>query len=195
MIDWFPEQGDGHTDLSEEERRGLIPTYIATRADLYDAEQRNIAQVLLRRTPTAAVLLDDVYLRALHQDMFGDVWSWAGKYRTHDTNIGVSWEQISMAIRDLVDDTAVWIEHATYEPDEIAIRFHHRLVSIHPFSNGNGRHSRIAADYLIRSLGHPPFSWGVDLDLDVRALRSEYIVSLQAADAQHFDQLRAFARS
>jgi Fic-DOC domain mobile mystery protein B len=139
--------GDGHTELSEEDRQYLIPTYIATRGDLFDAEQRNIARALLRSSPTPGQLLEDYYLRGLHQAMFNEVWRWAGRYRLRETNIGIDPTSISVAVRALVDDATTSVDCETYESDEIAIRFHHRLVQIHAFPNGNGPHGRIAADY------------------------------------------------
>ena len=65
-----------------------------------------------------------------------------------------------MAVRQLLDDTKAWIEHKSYARDEIAVRFHHRLVQIHPFANGNGRHARLMADLLVIELGAERFSWG-----------------------------------
>jgi fido (protein-threonine AMPylation protein) len=124
MIDPLVPTGDGQTELSDEDRFGLIPTYIATRGELFDAEQRNIAQALLRRPPSAAVLLDDAYLRGLHKAMFDQVWKWAGRYRIRETNIGVAFEQISSETRNLVGDSKARVEHSTYGPDEIAVRFH-----------------------------------------------------------------------
>jgi len=186
--------GHGRTELSEEDRLGLIPTYIATRGELFDAEQRNIAQALLRRRPTAIKLLDEMYFRNLHRAMFGRVWEWAGRYRRRETNIGIDPLRIPTAIRSLVDDAKTWIEYSTYVPDELAIRFHHRLVAIHPFSNGNGRHGRITADYLVTSLGRRPFGWGVGLDVDTDELRATYRRALQDADDGAIAQLLAFAR-
>jgi Fic-DOC domain mobile mystery protein B len=195
VIDPLVPSGDGHTELSDEDRFGLIPTYISTRGELFDAEQRNIVQALLRRPPAAAVLLDDSYLRGLHKAMFDQVWKWAGRYRNRETNIGVAFEHISAETRNLVDDTKAWVEHATYEPDEIAVRFHHRLVAIHPFPNGNGRHGRIAADYLIAALDSEPFTWGRRLDAHTDELRAAYLEALHLADNNEFDALLVFARA
>lgn len=195
VIDPLVPSGDGHTELSEQDRFGLIPTYIATRGELFDAEQRSIAQALLRRPPAASALLDDAYLRGLHKAMFDQVWEWAGQYRIRETNIGVAFEQISSETRNLVDDTKAWVENATYEPDEIAVRFHHRLVSIHPFANGNGRHGRIAADYLIASLDGEPFTWGARLDADTDQLRTAYLQALRRGDDGEIEELVTFARA
>jgi Fic-DOC domain mobile mystery protein B len=195
VIDPLVPLGDGHTEVSEEDRRGLIPTYIATRGELFDAEQRNIAQALLRRPPSVTALLDDAYLRRLHQAMFDQVWEWAGRYRIRDANIGIAFEQISSAMRNLVDETGTWVEHSTYEQDEIAVRFHHRLVAIHAFPNGNGRHGRIAADYLVVSLIGDPFTWGVRLETNTDELRSAYLHALRRADRGDVEELLAFARA
>lgn len=195
MADLSTSAGDGQTALSHEDVEGLIPTHIATRGDLFEAEQRNIAEALLRRPPTVSTLLDDRFLRDLHRHMFGKVWTWAGSYRTRETSIGISPAGIGVSVRSLVDDTHAWIEYATYEPDELAIRFHHRLVTIHPFRNGNGRHGRVAADYLAMSLGRPRFTWGAALRRDTPSLRKEYQTALQEADNGSITRLLVFARS
>lgn len=173
----------------------MIPTYIATRGELFEAEQRNISQALLRRPPQTEELLDDKYLRNLHNAMFGQVWNWAGQYRTRETNIGIEPTQIAVAVRSLTDDVTWWIGAETFEIDEIAVRFHHRLVAIHPFRNGNGRHSRVAADCLARALGAEPFTWGRLLRLATSDLRRAYLSALKNADAGEISQLLIFARS
>lgn len=195
MTDPLIPVGDGHNELSEEERLGLIPTYIATRAELFEAEQYNISAALLRRKPDLDVLLDDKYLRDLHTAMFGQVWEWAGRYRRRETNIGIDPREIPMAVRTLVDDARAWVEYVTYRPDELAVAFHHRLVAIHPFSNGNGRHGRVAADYLVTALGRSAFSWGVNLDVDTDRLRAAYRHALQRADRGDIGDLLEFARA
>jgi fido (protein-threonine AMPylation protein) len=98
-------------------------------------------------------------------------------------------------MRNLVDDTRTWVDHSTYEQDEIAIRFHHRLVAIHAFANGNGRHGRIAADYLVASLNGEPFTWGARLDTDTDELRAAYLHALRRADGGDVEALLAFART
>ena len=190
--------GDGHTALSEEDRRGLLPAYIATRGELNEAEQANILRAIGRaRRPSVRQLLDDLYLRRLHGRMFGDVWRWAGRYRTVDTNIGIDWARVPVAVRDLVQDARAWVAAAgpdVEDADALTVRFHHRLVQIHPFANGNGRHGRVAADYLVQALGRPRFSWGAKHHLDDRALRAAYIAALHAADAGDLAPLVVFAR-
>ena len=194
MTDPLVPTGDGHTALPAEDRLGLIPTYISTRGELFDAEQRNIAEALLQRPPTIDQLLDDLYLRDLHQAMFGQVWTWAGRYRHLETNIGIDPSHISTEVRALVDDARAWVEHDVFDPDELGIRFHHRLVFIHPFPNGNGRHGRVAADYLMEALGHERFTWGIGLEVSTDNLRVAYLHALQQADRGDFAALLNFAR-
>ena len=167
----------------------------ATRGDLFEAEQRNIAEVVLRRRPAVEKLLDDKYLRELHRAMLGNVWSWAGKYRTIGTNIGIEPSSIPTAVRDLVEDTKTWIDLETFPLDELAARFHHRLVAIHPFPNGNGRHGRIATDFLVDAMGVEPFTWGQHLEVDTDGLRGRYVDALRTADRNDISKLLEFVRS
>lgn len=194
MDDPFASADDGHTPLDVDDRQGLIPTYISIRGELFDAEQRNIAAALRRRPPPVDSILDDRYLRELHGSMFSEVWTWAGQYRTRTTNLGLAFELIPGAVRDVVRDVRAWIESSVYEIDEIAVRFHHRLVVIHPFVNGNGRHSRIAADFLVVGLGKPRFTWGAGISGSTDDLRRSYLSALRSGDAGDMTSLIAFSR-
>ena len=131
--------------------------------------------------------------------MFGQVWDWAGHYRTTERNIGIAPYRIGTETAQLFDDAAFWVANETYEPDELALRLHHRLVFVHPFPNGNGRHARMMADLIIRRLGAPPFSWGSNRDdgviHDIGELRKRYVSALRAADGNDYEPLIAFARS
>ena len=172
----------------------MIPSDLATRGDLDRAELESILDAqtwAYRRTWRAADLLDSYALADLHRRMFRQVWRWAGTWRLRETSIGIAPEAIQVALRMLLDDTLTWIEFRTYPSDEIAVRFHHRLVAIHPFPNGNGRHARLAADLLVRSLGQPAFSWGGAPD------RKRYQEALRALDRDREDvgPLLAFARA
>ena len=127
--------------------------------------------------------------------MFGRVWHWAGTFRRSMKNIGIDAYRIPQELRQLMDDCRYWIEHKTYEPDEIAARFHHRLVSIHPFPNGNGRHARLAADRLLVAFGQPRFTWGRVNLVDANETRDSYIAALNAADRHDIGPLLEFVRS
>lgn len=173
--------GDGNTPLDEDEADGLKPTWVRTRSDLNDAERDNILEARRAiRSATVGEVLDDLWLRQLHQRMFGDVWTWAGRYRTTLRNIGIDPTLIAGAVRSLTDDSRLWVEHD--EPSVVVARFHHRLVAIHPFPNGNGRHSRAAADYLAGALNLSPPTWGSASGLDVDSLRADYLAALRTAD-------------
>jgi Fic-DOC domain mobile mystery protein B len=134
-------------------------------------------------------------VKDLHRRMLGDVWRWAGKFRTSERNIGIAHWEIPVALRILLEDTKAWIGYKTYPPDEIAVRFHHRLVQIHPFPNGNGRHSRLMADLLVMQLGGERFSWGRESLGDAGEVRTSYIKALKAGDDHDIGPLLAFARS
>jgi Fic-DOC domain mobile mystery protein B len=188
----------GQTPVDPDEANQLIPSWVSTRSDLDSAEQENIATAVewsSRARWSPSNILDDRFLRRLHRRMFGEVWRWAGSYRTSARNIGVDAWRIPEEVALLLDDARYWVEHETYPIDEIGIRFHHRLVTIHPFPNGNGRHARLAADVLLESLGAPPFTWGIDRDEDSAQLRNEYIAAILAADDGDIEPLLAFARS
>jgi len=192
----FGEDDEANTPLTPEERDQLIPSYIALRAELNEAEQINIAQAhrWLARARKADVL-DDRFLKDLHKRMFGEVWKWAGQYRTTARNIGIDAYRIGMEVRQLVGDVRYQVEHHSFPPDEIAVRFSHRLVSIHPFPNGNGRLSRLAGDLLAMQLGRPRFTWGRNNLVDAGATRRAYVAALQAADRGEYGALIDFARS
>ncbi|HEY2354006.1 MAG TPA: mobile mystery protein B [Gaiellaceae bacterium] len=190
---------DGQTPVAPEELDGLIPSWISRQRDLDLAEQDNITSAisrLARRPPTVDAVLTERFLRRLHGLMFGDVWRWAGRYRDSDKNLGVPKGRIREDLAKLLADVRFWIEHETYEADEIAARFHHELVWIHPFPNGNGRFSRLAADLLVEALGRPRFTWREASGHASDDLRAEYIDALKALDGDPTDAsaITAFAR-
>jgi Fic-DOC domain mobile mystery protein B len=198
MTDLFREPEDA-TPLQPNERDGLLQTWITHRRDLNEAEQENIVEgaawVRGRRRVSLERMLSEDFIRTLHKRMFGDVWEWAGTFRTTERNIGVGAYRIGEELAGLLSDIRYWIEHETFPPDEIAIRFHHRLVAIHPFPNGNGRHARLAADLLIERLGGERFSWGGGNMGDVGELRARYVATLRAADNHNIAPLLEFART
>lgn len=190
-------EGDdqANTPLTADEREGLIPSYITLRHELNEAEQVNIGAALRWSASRRRDVLDRGFLCELHRRMFQDVWRWAGRYRATARNIGVEAHRITTEVQQTIDDARYWVEHATYPPDEISVRFSHRLVAIHPFANGNGRFSRLAGDLLAQELGQPPFSWGRSSLTNASEVRSRYVEALRAADNHDLRPLIIFARS
>jgi Fic-DOC domain mobile mystery protein B len=189
------DQPDDATPLTPEEMHELIPAHIAFRSELNEAEQDNIGRAQDWALGRNRDPLTEKFITDLHRRMLGDVWKWAGKFRKSERNLGIAFYEIPSAVRQLLGDTKAWIEYKTYPRDEIAVRFHHRLVQIHPFPNGNGRHARLMADLLAMRLGGERFSWGRESLRDPGAMRQRYIAALQAADQHDITQLLAFARA
>ncbi|MGH9814663.1 MAG: mobile mystery protein B [Candidatus Acidiferrales bacterium] len=189
-------QDDANTPLTPEELAGLIPD-LSTRQELNEWEGQNILRgrewalgSRLSRTDP----FEEGCLRELHRRMLGDTWSWAGKYRTTNKNLGVPFYQIHDEIGRLLGDVRFWVENKTYGVDEVAVRFHHRLTQIHPFPNGNGRHARLMADMTVFRLGRPLFSWGPRNLVRAGSTRTAYINALRAADNGDIQPLLKFAR-
>ena len=195
MKDPLEEQDDASTPLTEEERENLIPSYITLRSELNEAEQANILEAEEWTFARKRDVLDERFLMGLHKRMFGRVWRWAGKFRKTERNIGIDANRIPVELRQLLDDCRYWIEHSTYEQDEIATRFHHRLILIHPFPNGNGRHARMATDLLLVKMGRPRFTWGQVNLVDPGETRQRYVDALRAADHHDIGPLLEFVRS
>lgn len=189
------EVDESSTPLTEKEKNELIPTWITLRKELNEIERVGIlnAEKRVFSRKQKNILTED-FIKKLHKKMFGNVWSWAGRFRTTERNIGVPAWQIVTDLRNLLEDTKCWIENKTYPSDEIGARFHHRLVWIHPFPNGNGRHSRLMTDILMKDLGHQRFTWGEGSLIEVSELRNKYIQALKAADNGQFKLLLDFVR-
>jgi Fic-DOC domain mobile mystery protein B len=191
------DEQDGQTPLDLNETAGLIPRHIETTGALNDWEQENILQAVkwLRRAKVTEVLSES-FCRELHQRMFNKTWSWAGKFRVSDKNIGCDWTMVAVKLNQLLGNARYWVDNETFPLDELAARFHHDLVWIHPFPNGNGRHSRMMADALLKQLGQKAFSWGGDVSLvSANQVRAQYLAALRAADKNDFAELLAFVRS
>lgn len=195
MTDPLFDQDDAATPLTLEEREGLVPSYITLRRELNEAEQANILEAEEWAFARKRDMLSEQFLKTLHKRMFGRVWRWAGEFRLTERNLGVAPHRIAIDLRTLLDDCRFWIENGTYPADEIAARFHHRLVWIHPFPNGNGRHARLATDLLLAGLGQPRFSWGRVNLVDASETRRAYVAALRAADGHDIGPLLEFVRS
>lgn len=167
MIERLEGNDSVNTPLTSDERLQLIPSYITLRSELNEAEQSNILKAR----------------------------QWAGTVRTSERNIGVEFHRIQSGLRKLLADGKHWVEHGTFAIDEIAVRFHHRLVFIHPFPNGNGRYARLATDVLLKNFARPPFTWGRTSLINISKTRKAYINALRAADGHDITLLMQFVRS
>jgi Fic-DOC domain mobile mystery protein B len=190
---------DGQTFLDEDEKEGLLIPTIATRGELDEFEQQNIEQAVLwtlMRNFKREHIFSEVFVKEVHRRMFKDVWAWAGDFRKTNKNIGVDKWQVPIELKNLLDDVIYWADNNIYPPDEIAVRFKHRIVIIHCFPNGNGRHSRLMADIIIEKIyKRPVFSWGAATLFSEGDSRVAYLKALKAADNGDFGFLLSFARS
>jgi len=188
---------EGATPIDPDEAEGLLLTHITTLGELDRWEQENIVEALTwldKTNPTG--ILNEQFVKELHRRMFVSVWKWAGHFRRSDKNIGGPWYQISMSLKNLCDDACFWIKLQEESPDEMAIRFHHRLVSIHPFPNGNGRHARLMTDILLENVMKcPRFTWGSGNLSKPGDFRQNYIAALRAADEHNYEPLLKFVRT
>ena len=193
----MPLASDGNTPLSPDELADLVPS-LATKEELNEWERENILlarEWAIRNRTRAPDMASDNYVRKLHLRMFDQTWKWAGQYRRTEKNFGVPFDEIRERLATLFGDIRYWMENNTYPYDEIAVRFHHRLVVIHPFPNGNGRHARLAADVFIAKLGRPALTWGSTDLIRPGEARIRYLAVLRLADNGDIQPMVEFARS
>jgi len=189
----------GQTPLDDDEQEALLIQAITTREELDEFEQQNIEEAIqwtLMRNFRQSSLFTEAFVKSVHQRMYGNVWAWAGDFRKTNKNIGVDRWSVAVELKALLDDAGFWIANKVFSPDEIAVRFKHRIVCIHCFSNGNGRHSRLMADIIIDKLfRRDVFTWGAgNLSMDSED-RTVYLNALRAADNGDYKLLLSFARS
>lgn len=189
------ETDDNSTPLTEEEKQQLKAKWITTRSELNELETKGIANAEIWLLKNKKDILNETFIKNLHKKMFGDIWKWAGTFRTTERNIGVAPYEIQPKLRILLDDVKFWIDNRTFSPKEIAIRFHHRLVQIHPFPNGNGRISRLMADLLMKQFGLPVLKWGSGDLTQISELRKKYISALREADSGSYSLLLSFVEN
>ncbi len=189
----------GSTPLDPDEAIDLIPSHIISQANLNLWEEANITQAELwmnKRQLQVGTVLSEGFVRELHRQMFNRTWRWSGTFRKSNKNIGVDWAQISVKLNELLLNTIYQLDHSPESIDEIATRFHHQLVWIHPFPNGNGRHARLMADCLLMTKGMRRFSWGANYALiSTNLLRAKYIDALRKADRSDYSELLSFVRT
>lgn len=182
--------------MDPDEVEGLIPRHITLKRELDEYEQANIlAAQEWAESRVHRNILSEAYVRRLHKKMLGKTWRWAGTFRKTEKSIGMDPARIAVELHNLLEDVKCWQEFGTYPFDEQAVRLHHRLVLIHPFPNGNGRHARLYADTFLRFCGEAPFSWGGVNLVNASETRTSYISALQAADNRDYAPLLAFVRT
>lgn len=191
---------EGQTPIDEDEKMDLKIRSISLKSELDEWEQLNIEEAIkwsLKIKKNIDEIISEDFVRDLHQRMYGNVWKWAGNFRKTNKNIGVDKFMIGIELRKLCDDFKYWHYNDVFSVDERVIRFKHRIVSIHCFPNGNGRHSRLIADIIVNRLyGMSVFTWGHTGDLTNNSeVRHKYLLSLKEADKGNFEPLIAFARS
>ncbi len=188
----------GQTPLDENEKEGLRLKSITTQEELNEFEQLNVEKAVewtIRVRFKPEKILTEKFIKDLHKKMYEDVWKWAGEYRKTDKNIGICWTQIGIELKNLMDDTKYWIQNKTYSQEEIALRFKHRIVTIHCFPNGNGRHSRMMADIIMESIfGKEIFNWHTSNMVKADETRKDYITALREADKGNINPLIEFAK-
>lgn len=189
------DEPDDATPITAEERERLLPSHITLRRELNELEQQNILEADLWAFAQNRNPVDEAFVRNLHRRMFGEVWRWAGTYRSSNKNIGIDHTQIQPRLYEMLNNFQYWIDHKTFSADETAVRFHHALVFIHPFPNGNGRWSRMMSDILAVRLGQARLSWGNSSLRTEDETRRRYISALRAADNHDFAALIVFART
>lgn len=191
--------GEGQTPLDEDEKEGLKIKTITTQGELDEFEQLNIEKAVewtINSNFGLEKVFSERFIKDLHKKMYGDVWKWAGEFRRSEKNIGIAWTQIGIELKNLLDDAKYWIENNTFSQEEIAIRFKHRIVSIHCFPNGNGRHSRMIADIIMESIFRKEiFSWHQSNMVKADETRKVYINALREADNGNIEPLIEFAKS
>jgi Fic-DOC domain mobile mystery protein B len=183
----------GATPLDPDDIQGLLPPHITLQHQLNDFEEANIGQAReWAYTRRRGDPLDREFIRTVHRRMFGATWQWAGEFRRSDKNIGGTWTEVPVRLYQLTEDVRAQVEHKSHSPAEVAARYHHRLVSIHPFPNGNGRHARFMADLFLKELTGEIFNWGQGTLGGAGQVRSAYIQALQAADRGDYAPLFSF---
>lgn len=186
----------GATPIDQDEAIGLIPKHITTQIQLNVWEEANIVSAdrwAFRQNKRD--LLQESFVRDLHRKMFDKTWLWAGTFRSSNKNIGVDSSQIAIRLHDVLANTRYQLTHKVFPADELAVRFHHQLVVVHAFANGNGRHARLMADVLIAQLGGNRFTWGQESLTEASCARDDYLTALRAADCGNPEPLMRFARA
>ncbi len=171
--------------LSQSKSYSLKEIYIKEAENIADATIKYLSAIPIKKVAPFTYS----WLLQLHEEMFGDVWDWAGKLRQIELSIGIKAYLVPMELKNLSDDIIFWDKNKSFDVYEIATRIHHRAVQVHPFQNGNGRWSRMLANIYLRQKGLMPVRWQEDLLARENPKRSEYIQALKKADNRDYSDL------
>lgn len=183
----------GQTPIDDDEKLALIP-HIDTLEELNIWEHENIIEARKWAMSSRVLKISDVFdldfLVKLHKKMFNKTWKWAGNLRASNKNIGCDFYQIRTELKNLSDDIKFWLEKNTYNAKQLALIIHHRLVKIHLFPNGNGRHARLAADCILKKLDSTKkIDWEGKNFRSSEELRKKYITALRSSDKGDYREL------
>lgn len=183
MTNFLFKDRDGQTPLPPELQKGLKPKNVQTVGELDEYEEQNIAEGLVWLERSSAKSLDYSFWITLHKKLFGDVWNWAGQIRTHELNNPdfLLPHHIRTELAKIIGDANYWLEHDTYPKKEIIARLHEKLLTIHPFANGNGRWSRILTEYICLKNKIDAPTWNVKKKDEPVKRRKEYIEAVELA--------------
>jgi Fic-DOC domain mobile mystery protein B len=174
----------------------LVPS-LSTRSQLLEIEQMSIHAARLwamrPRNLEAGEIFTEKFLIELHRRMFTGIWRGAGRYRKSIAATGWEPSRIAEGVRLFLDDADGWARYSTYPIHECAVRLHHRLISIRPWSNGNGRHARLMADVAVAAQGEAALTWGSRTAPG--SARTRYVEAIGAADGGDLGPLVEFATS
>jgi Fic-DOC domain mobile mystery protein B len=179
----------GQTPLDDPS--GLRIKGIRTTTELNAAEAENIRKAtikyLVSKPSKRSARFDLAWLLMLHNEMFGEVWEWAGTLRKTETNIGSRPHQIEIDLHNLLEDLKAWNMPLL----EQAVRLHHCAVKIHPFRNGNGRWSRMLANIWLKLHGAEPIEWPESTIGTASTIRAAYLEAVKVADGGDYSKLLA----
>jgi fido (protein-threonine AMPylation protein) len=181
---------EGQTPIDESIRKELKPKHVQDMPELYELESENIALGISWSKSTSKSHLDYLTWLELHKHMLYDIWKFAGVIRMKELanpDFHMSF-YIRPSLLDLERDLKTWIKF-NHPPQEMMARFHERLLTIHPFLDGNGRWSRVLTEFMCERLGFDQPTWGSKTISADEERRNKYIAAVKKArhEGDHTD--------
>lgn len=174
---------DGQTPIDTSIIKELKYKHISDMTELYELESENIAHAIVWCHSTNKDPLDYIVWIELHKHMLKDVWKFAGTLRIVElanTDFHSPFD-IRPALRELEQDLKTWIKFKTHPPKEMMAIFHERLLTIHPFRDGNGRWSRVLTEFVCSRLEIEIPTWGSRTIVEDKERRDTYITAVKEA--------------